>query len=170
MKTIDIIGKNYFGHFEHERTACRAVMIRDGKILVTYETKNDGQYMIPGGGIEECETEQECVVREVIEETGYVIRPSECLLKINEYYEDWKFVSLFFLGEIVGESEVHLTKQEQEVGMECRWEPLEKVMDALSHHQDYEGKDEMRRGMYYREYTALTNILGEKNGLPEGQL
>ena len=38
MKTIDIVGKNYFGHWKKERTACRAIIIRDGKILVTYET------------------------------------------------------------------------------------------------------------------------------------
>ena len=167
MKTIDIVGKNYFGHWKKERTACRAIISRDGKILVTYETKNDGQYMIPGGGLEEGETTDECVVREIIEETGYVIKPSSCLLQINEFYEDWKFISLFFLGEVVGEAEVHLTKQEEEVGMECRWEPLSEVMEAFSHHQDYAETDEMRRGMYYREYTALTTILGDMDNSGE---
>ena len=32
MKTIEIVGKNYFGHWTRERTACRGVVIEDGRI------------------------------------------------------------------------------------------------------------------------------------------
>ena len=89
MKILEIVGDNYFGNWTKSRTGCRAVIIRDGKILMSYETKTD-QWMLPGGGLEEDETEEECVIREIAEECGVVIRPSSCVLELDEYYEDCK--------------------------------------------------------------------------------
>ena len=164
MKTINIVGDNYFGNWTKCRTGCRAVIIKDGQILMSYETKND-QWMIPGGGLEENETEEECVIREVAEECGVVIRSSPCVLQIDEYYEDCKWPNKYFLAEVIGETERHLTEREIEVGMEPRWIPLGEILQIFSTHAEYDGKDEMRRGMYYREYTALREIL--LSGLPK---
>ena len=158
MKTINIVGDNYFGNWTKCRTGCRAVIIKDGQILMSYETKND-QWMIPGGGLEENETEEECVIREVAEECGVVIRSSPCVLQIDEYYEDCKWPNKYFLAEVIGETERHLTEREIEVGMEPRWIPLGEILQIFSTHAEYDGTDEMRRGMYYREYTALREIL-----------
>ena len=158
MKILDIIGDNYFGKWTSTRTGCRAVIIRDGKILMSYETKND-QWMLPGGGLEENETDEECVIREVAEECGAVIQPSPCVLQIDEYYEDCKWLNKYFLAEVTGETDRHLTEREIEVGMEPRWMPLGEIFQIFSTHQEYDGVDEMRRGMYYREYTALQEIL-----------
>ncbi|MBP5417451.1 MAG: APH(3') family aminoglycoside O-phosphotransferase [Clostridiales bacterium] len=158
MKILDIIGDNYFGNWTSTRTGCRAVIIKDGQILMSYETKND-QWMIPGGGLEENESDEECVIREVAEECGVVIRASSCVLEIDEYYEDCKWLNIYFLAEVTGETERHLTNQEIEAGMEPRWMPLGEILQIFSTHQEYDGKDEMRRGMYYREYTALREIL-----------
>ena len=52
VKTCSIYGKNYYGHFDHTRTACRAVVLRGGKLLMSYDAEKD-RWMIPGGGIEE---------------------------------------------------------------------------------------------------------------------
>lgn len=158
MKILDIIGDNYFGKWTSTRTGCRAVIIKDGKILMSYETKND-QWMLPGGGLEENETDEECVIREVAEECGAVIQPSPCVLQIDEYYEDCKWLNKYFLAEVTGETDRHLTEREIEVGMEPRWMPLGEIFQIFSTHQEYDGVDEMRRGMYYREYTALQEIL-----------
>lgn len=158
MKILNIIGDNYFGNWTSSRTGCRAVILKDGKILMSYETKND-QWMLPGGGLEENETDEECVIREVAEECGVVIQPSPCLLQIDEYYEDCKWLNKYFLAEVTGETERHLTDREIEVGMEPRWMPLGEILQIFSTHADYDGEDEMRRGMYYREYTALQEIL-----------
>ena len=164
MKILEITGDNYLGNWTKSRTGCRAVIIKDGKILMSYETKSD-QWMIPGGGLEENETDEECVVREVAEECGAVIRASSCVLEIDEYYDDMKWLNKYFLAEIVGETERHLTSQEIEVGMEPRWMPLGEILQIFSTHQDYDGIDEMRRGMYYREYMALQELL--LSNLPE---
>ena len=79
METIEIFGDNYFGKWDHIRTACRAVVIKDGKLLLSYETATD-TWMIPGGGLEPGENEMQCCVREVAEETGFIIQPSPCVL------------------------------------------------------------------------------------------
>ena len=164
MKILEIIGEDYFGHWTSTRAGCRAVIIKDEKILMSYETKTD-QWMLPGGGLEENESEEECVIREVAEECGVLIRPSSCVLEIDEYYEDCKWVNLYFFAEVTGETEKALTDREIEVGMEPRWMPVSEIYRIFSTHQDYDGKDEMRRGMYLREYMALTELLIDR--LPE---
>lgn len=158
MKKLDIIGENYFGNWTDTRAGCRAVIISDGKMLMSYETKT-GQWMLPGGGLEGNETEEECVIREVAEECGKIIRPSSCVLEIDEYYENFKWVNLYFFAEVTGETKMQLTDREIEVGMEPRWIPLGEIVDIFSTHSEYDGEDEMRRGMYLREYMALQELL-----------
>ena len=158
MQKLDIIGENYFGNWTSTRTGCRAVIIKDEKILMSYESKT-GQWMLPGGGLEENESDEECVIREVSEECGVLIRPSSCVLQIDEYYEDCKWLNLYFFGEVTGETERALTDREIEVGMEPRWMPVGEIYQIFSRHQEYDGTDEMRRGMYLREYMALSELL-----------
>ncbi len=158
MKTINIIGDNYFGQWTNTRTACRAIIIQDGKLLLSYETRYD-QWMLPGGGLESGEGERNCCAREVAEETGLLVTPSDCQLEIDEYYEDWKWVNRYFFAQVTGTTEMKLTEREQEVGMEPRWLPLEEIISIFSDHDSYADTDEMRRGMYLREYTALTELI-----------
>ena len=158
-RIIQIVGDNYFGKWDKTRTACRGIVIRDNRLLLSYETVT-GQWMLPGGGIEAGEDEQECCIREVAEETGFRIRPSDCVLEIDEYYEDFKWVNRYFFGEVTGETAIRLTDREREVGMEPRWLPLDEIIRIFSGHASYADTDEMRRGMYLREYTALNKLCG----------
>jgi len=49
----------------------RAIIIKDGKILLMHRRKHKEEYFVlPGGGVEEGETPIETVNREVYEETG----------------------------------------------------------------------------------------------------
>ena len=158
-KILGIIGDNYFGKWTKTRTACRSIVIRDRKLLLSYETAT-GQWMLPGGGLEAGEDERECCIRETAEETGYRIRVSDCVLEIDEYYEDFKWVNRYFFGEITGQVPACLTAREKEVGMEPRWLPLDEIIGIFSGHASYADTDEMRRGMYLREYTALRKLCG----------
>lgn len=158
MKTIDIKGDNYFGYWDKTRAACRGIVLKEDEILVSFETKTN-QYMIPGGGLENNEDEKTCCMREVAEETGILTEVSDCVLEIDEYYEDCKWINWYYVCKQKGSTEMHLTKQEQEVGMEPRWIKLSEVLEVFSKHADYSNTDEMRRGMYLREYTALCEIL-----------
>lgn len=159
LRIVNIVGDNYWGKWSRTRTACRGIVIRDGQLLLSYETVT-GQWMLPGGGIEAGEDERECCVREVAEETGFLIRPTDCVFEIDEYYEDFKWVNRYFFGEVTGETAVRLTEREKEVGMEPRWLPLDEIIRIFSGHASYADTDEMRRGMYLREYTALSRLCG----------
>lgn len=158
MKVIDIIGENYFGNWNKTTTGCRGIVIDGENILLSYETKTD-QWMIPGGGSEDNESDEECCIREIAEETGILTEPSACQLEIDEYYENYKFVNRYFICKAVGTTEQKLTKREKAVGMEPRWLPIAEIKDIFSKHASYEGVDEMRRGMYLREYTALNELV-----------
>lgn len=158
MKVINIIGDNYSGHNDRQRIACRAIIIEDEKILLSYEQQNN-VYMIPGGGLELKEKDDECVIREVSEETGYVIYPSKCVLEINEFYGNAKYVSRYFLGEIKGKTKRHLTEREKEVKMIPVWLEINDAVEIFSKYNDYKDNDEMRMGLYRREITAIKELL-----------
>lgn len=158
MKIIDIYGENRFEQYIKVREACRGIVIKNDKILLTYEV-NTGQWFIPGGGLEINESLEDCCIRELAEETGYIVKPKKQYLTINEYYEEWFFVSHYYICDYVGETKRALTEREIEVGLEPRWISLEEAIDIFSKHQDYADKNEMKRGAYLREYKALLSYV-----------
>ena len=157
METINIYGDNRFAEHTKIREACRGIVIKDGKILLSYEVKTD-QWMIPGGGVEEGESYEICCIRELTEETGFLVKPLQHYLTIYEYYEDYLYPSHYFICKVTGQTERMLTRREKEVGMEPRWIPLEEAISVFSKSQDYADKEE-KRGMYLREYKALSAYL-----------
>jgi hypothetical protein len=50
MKTVEILGANRFEKYTKTRDGSRAIIIEDGKILLTHEL-NSGWWLLPGGGI-----------------------------------------------------------------------------------------------------------------------
>ena len=64
-------------HSARTVTSVGAAVVRDGCLLVARMTYSPtkGQYMLPGGVVENGETLDEAVVREVREETGVEARP-----------------------------------------------------------------------------------------------
>ena len=157
MKKIEIFGDDYCKECEKSRTACRGIVLHENKILMSYESVTD-QWMIPGGGIEEGEDERDCCAREIEEETGIRVEPLECVLQIDEYYGNVKWVNKYFLCKFVGKTEMKLTEAEKEVGMEPRWALLEDIVRIFSKHEDYKESNAFKQGMYYREYLALEQL------------
>lgn len=157
MKTVTILGDNRFVSHSKVREACRGVVVRDGKLLLTYEVNTD-QWFLPGGGLEEGESLTQCCIRELAEETGLVVKPLTQFATIHEYYEEWLFISHYFICEVTGQTERLLTDREMEMGLEPRWISVEEAFEIFSHHQDH-AHDEMKRGAYLREYKALKAYL-----------
>ena len=86
MQVIDIFGDNRFDKHTKFREASRGIVINNNQILLSYEV-NRNQWFIPGGGKENGESNLECCIREVKEETGYLVSAENEYLIINEYYE-----------------------------------------------------------------------------------
>ena len=135
-----------------KRISGRAIVIENGKILLSYEV-NTGVYMSPGGGLEEGETLEECCKREIREETGFKVRPIEHFLIINEYCFDTLYISNYFICEIIGKSEQSLTEIEIEHGITPVWVDLENAIEIFS---DYSNKREDISSLYHREFTVLS--------------
>ena len=58
----------------YKRPSARAVILKEGKVLLNYVEKFDC-YEFPGGGIEAEESPEQALIREVAEETGRVVIP-----------------------------------------------------------------------------------------------
>lgn len=160
MKEMEILGANPFETFSRTRAGSRAVIVRDSMILLTHETRS-GWWLVPGGGMEDGEGPEECCVREVEEETGCIVRPVRPFLTLYEYYEEYRYISHYFICEITGVGRMHLTDAELRRGVEPKWLPLQEAVDIFSRHQSYAADSEEQRGSYLREYTALQAYLTE---------
>lgn len=158
MKKIEIFGANRFETFTKTRFGSRAVIVRNGKILLVNETKS-GWRLLPGGGIEENESPEECCVREAEEETGYIVSPALEFLNLYEYYEEYRYISHYFVCEVTGVGKINLTESEKKRGLEPQWIPLNDAMNIFSRHREYSDVDEEKRGSYLREYTALREYI-----------
>ena len=62
------------------RPSVRAIIIRDGKVLMIHSLKYD-YYKFPGGGIEAGEGMEQALCREMAEESGFAVVPGS----IREY-------------------------------------------------------------------------------------
>ncbi len=153
-ETIEQISKTYSAPYKRKCISCRAMIIDNGKVLLSHESKT-GFYMSPGGSLEEGESYEECCVRELMEETGYKVRPTRHFLTVNEYCYDTLYVSNYFICEILGEGERALTKTEQDKGMVPKWVDIKKAVEIFG---EYEKHTPDKESLYLREYTVLNKI------------
>lgn len=154
MTELNILGENRFETYTKTRAGSRAVIVREGNILLSHETKTD-IWMIPGGGQEDGETPEVCCIREAEEETGRVVCPVRHFLTLNEFYEEYRYISYYFVCEVAGQGQSHLTEAEARRGLTPVWLPLKEAQAIFSRHRDYADTNEEKRGIYLREYTAL---------------
>lgn len=152
---INQYAETYSDPPERERVAARGIVVRDGKILLSHEL-NTGVYMTPGGGIEEGETLEECCKRELAEETGHIVKPMCHFLTINEYSFETKYISNYFICEVIGEGKQTLTDIEVEHGIVPEWVPISK---ALAIFGTYDTKTPDVRSLYIRELTTINKFL-----------
>lgn len=64
-------------------TRCQGLIIKDHKILLIQHSQNStgrSFWVIPGGGLDGSETEEECVIREMKEETNLDVKTERWFL------------------------------------------------------------------------------------------
>lgn len=84
------------------RNRSAGIVIKDGKLLVMHRVKNGEEYWVfPGGGIEEGETPEQTVVREIDEETTVKVTPIKFLyhIKWNTGQEHFFYLCDYISGE-----------------------------------------------------------------------
>lgn len=155
VRQIQLINDDYAGRTEHTRHTCRGILIRDGRILLGHEVIED-KYIIPGGGMEKNETYEQCCEREMLEETGLVVRAADCFLEIEELFMNCRQVSRYFICEFIEDTgSLNLTEREQQIGCELVWMKLDEAAEEFGAYEKYHESNIPDYGLYRREYTAL---------------
>ena len=109
--------------------------------------------------MEEGETPEDCVIREVLEETGLIVRPTKHFLTLHEYYEEYRYTGYFFVCEVMKKGQMNLTDEEKQRGVQPEWIPLQDAIELFSKHELYADISEEKRGAYQREYIALKEYM-----------
>ncbi len=121
-----------------ERTAVRAVISDSRNLLMVHPEKN-GDYKLPGGGVETGEDLETALRREVMEECGAEITAVKEKIFIAEEFrpsfEDpessFKMTSHYYLceaGEMTGK--LNLDKREADLGFRPLWILIDKALEA----------------------------------------
>lgn len=124
------------------RVGAYAVIVQDGDLLLTHWNENGRTgWTLPGGGLEDYETAEQAVVREIREETGYDAEPRTLLGVDSLFLEPEQrmvpgagplhALRVVYLARIVGGA---LTHEVDGSSDEARWVPLDGVdeLDTLS--------------------------------------
>lgn len=140
MQTILVLDeKNYTEDMPTiERVGVRAIIRKNG--LFAMQKSSAGEYKIPGGGVDDGETLEEALIREVQEETGLVVKPQSIkeigeILEIRQdiFESDKKFVShsLHFSCEVEDNIvETAMTESEKQKGFHLAWADIDTVIAA----------------------------------------
>lgn len=81
--------------------AVKALIFKNGKYLALHKTKVEHDfYELPGGRMEFGETAEETLIREVAEETNYMIEPIRLLDTWNFVAEDYQITGIIYYCKI----------------------------------------------------------------------
>jgi ADP-ribose pyrophosphatase YjhB (NUDIX family) len=130
------------------RTAVRAVILVNNTILMIH-SKNKGDYKFPGGGVNQDEKPADALVREIKEESGFIVKNvGELIGRITEYdrplqaeYDVFEMMSYYYYVEVTKEQTAQtLDKYEKDLGFVPVWIGLieaiasnEKALSAGDH-------------------------------------
>lgn len=146
-----------------KRPSARGIIAKDGKVLLCYSKKYD-YYKFPGGGIEKGEDPKNALIREVAEETGYVVETDSVteygsvLRRQRDSYDEnsiFEQDNLYYFCEIREEKvERRLDDYEEEEGFTPVWMP---PFEA-SHHNRYSNTPGCDAAMLKRESKVLDMV------------
>jgi len=161
--TVDM--KNYDKSWPRkERTAIRAIIIKNGKIALIKSQKY-GEYKFPGGGMKKNESEYETLKREVLEETGMFINPDSIkefgeTIEIRRNFEEEETlyqVSKYYLCQVTDEKRPrHLDDYEADYGYEPEWVSID---DAVKNNNGVINYDNIP---WKKRDTAVLELLAKK--------
>lgn len=145
------------------RQAARAVILKDGKILMVHTNKGD--YKFPGGGVKRQEEIKEALKREVAEETGYIVTSIGEKLgmiiqrNVNQFNSNgiFEMTSYYYYCDVKDTPESqHLDKYEEDQEFEPVWITIDEVIKE--NELILQGKKADINPWVYRETLALKRL------------
>ena len=139
------------------RPAARAIVIRDRQMLVMRRVKRDRKYMTtPGGRVEDGETNEEAVLREVAEETTLVIANPRLVFIEDPNDDTWGLQYIYLCDYVSGEPALPDTSEEYAFQQQGggTYEPMWLSFDEALHNDEYPFKsprmgDEIYEALQY---------------------
>jgi 8-oxo-dGTP pyrophosphatase MutT (NUDIX family) len=152
----DGLDREHVNHENHRR-ACRAVILREGKILGEYFASRD-VFNLPGGGWEPSETAEDCCRREVREETGLEIASMFPTVTVIEYFPEATFETRYFRCDVLATlpQAPQRTEQEKADGLQSQWYDLYDFLERL---ETYESRDPFGANIHQRDLIGLLNSI-----------
>ncbi|MFS0782099.1 NUDIX hydrolase [Bacillus sp. 1P06AnD] len=132
-----IFGKKEHGYNYAARPCAYAVILDEKREKVAVVQNGSGRYFLPGGGIERQETPEQCLIRELLEETGYEIRIDSCIGKAQNYFVNSKGEAilndaLFYLAGLT-----HKVQEPVEMDHILSWISVEEAHKLFHRHQQW---------------------------------
>ena len=128
----------------HDRPAARAIILNDrNEVLMNHLLGDDifghrDYFETPGGGVDEGETPEQAVVREVQEETGYICEILNEIGIVDDYYNliNTHNISYYYLLRVIGTGQKHLDQYEKKVIDKVVWEPIDEAIRLIEETKD----------------------------------
>lgn len=150
----DVLGTEGLSSREPRRTSRAIVINQEGQYAVMYAARFN-LHSLPGGGINNGESEQAALIREVFEETGCTCDTVEPLgiVSENRYHADFTSLSYYFVVHTkTKQSVLHLTDTEIANGTILKWCALDEVYSLIG---DIEHETNQRKFLQARDLLAL---------------
>jgi len=135
-----------------KRVAARAIL-RKGKLIALLNVSKQNYYKLPGGGVDEGESIEGGLNREMLEEVGCSVQILGEVGEIVELRSQWNLsqTSYCFLAEVAKEGKQDFTAEELEDGFTLVWVSLDRAIDLLKESKPltYDGKFIVRRDLEF---------------------
>jgi 8-oxo-dGTP diphosphatase len=127
-----------------ERETSRAIVLdENGHMPIMFVSKFN-YHKLPGGGIDEGETREKALVREMLEETGSEIEVFGEVGEVVEFRGKWnmKQSSYCYYGKVLSKGEPSFTEKELRYGFMIKWVPIDEAISLVENDDSdcYEGK------------------------------
>lgn len=129
---LNLNGKTLF------REAVRGIIFKEKKLLLIHSENKNYDFKFPGGGIEDNETHEETLKREILEETGYkVVTVEKEFGKVVEYdlpqeeeFDIFKMTSYYYICKVSEKNiEQKLDDYEHKLGFKALWSDIEQAIE-----------------------------------------